>query len=266
MAEQGHKNNELNTLGWSMAVLCVTLIGIYSIFFGVQGSSMTETIATLEAENDRVEAESFGSAEVIDEQPIQEEDDEGNRVLIQQVNFAEPDTEFPDEDVLPEDDSMAVNQPPQDASWRNFYSFNELFGSGGDYAASMVPLSGTYQREGVVKSADILGLTPDIQYILKDIQNTHYVYLGAYTKRLESTVLWLGGNIVEINDKNDIKHNLLFGERVWFINLPEYEGIKVLFIVFFGSPEDAWFIQVDADQRYTYKQSLAASFDTRYDR
>lgn len=264
------KAEEINTLGRSLAVLCVTLIGIYSIFFGVQGTSLDATIAGLSGavnleetmptpqeiqavlEEDTVFENENGEAEFIDEE-IQ--DDTAVRSTT-------------DTETVEEIDTTMLGAAPVDQPGKKFYSFQELFGETGSAdVETIVPLSGTYLWEGVMKSAELLWLSDNIQYILKDISNTHYAYLGSdFTERLEAVVLQLGGNIVEINDKNDIKHNLLFGERVQFVNLPEYEGVKVLVVVFFNSPRDVRLLQVDADQRYQQKIALAEAFDKRYDR
>lgn len=69
--------------------------------------------------------------------------------------------------------------------------------------------------------------------------------------------------MVEIAGKNAINRNQLFGDSVRYINLPAYEGVKVLMIVFFGN--EAWFLQVDAPIFEERKAALAATFAPWYD-
>ena len=115
-----------------------------------------------------------------------------------------------------------------------------------------------------MKSLATLGLTVDAKYILKNNLNTHFVYLGTFDKSLDSVVLPLGGNIVEIADKNAIKQHILFGDKIWFINLPEYENIKVLMLVWFEDQDDTWFVQIDYDTYYQQKKSLQQTFCQYY--
>ena len=115
-----------------------------------------------------------------------------------------------------------------------------------------------------MKTLDLLGLTTDAKYILKSNLNTHFVYLDDFDRKLESTVLGLWWNIVEIGDKTAINHHQLFGDKVWFINLPEYENIKVLMLVWFADQDDMWFLQIDYDTYYDQKKDLQEMFAQFY--
>jgi len=57
---------------------------------------------------------------------------------------------------------------------------------------------------------DFLGLVDDAQYILKDVNNTHYIYLGAFSEDIRPAVQRLGGNVVEIKDQTAIRNGNLF--------------------------------------------------------
>jgi hypothetical protein len=131
---------------------------------------------------------------------------------------------------------------------------------------SRLALSGTHHRVGELQSLIDVKLGDDAQYILKDITNTHYVYLGDYQGSISDTVLQLGGNMVEIKDENAINHHQLFGDEVWFLNLPDYQGIKVLMIVFFHGYDDARFLQIDYPIYYEHKSTLQDVFAQFYSR
>jgi hypothetical protein len=99
------------------------------------------------------------------------------------------------------------------------------------------------------------------------MDNTHFVFLDRLqdAQMVMATVAAKWWNIVEISDEIAIKQHQLFGDKVWYINLPQFENIKVLMIVFFEQRDDAWFVQVDHDIYYQRKSALLATFDTRYD-
>ena len=93
-----------------------------------------------------------------------------------------------------------------------------------------------------------LQLTDEVEYVLKDINNTHYVYLGKYTGDIKQMVSFLWGTSVDITNQISIQNNQLFGSKVTEITLPSYKNnLKKLMLVTFAD-WDAWFVQVDRDR------------------
>jgi hypothetical protein len=74
----------------------------------------------------------------------------------------------------------------------------------------------------------------------------------------------LGWNIVEIADKSAINYHRLFWDRIQFINLPDYEGVKVLMLVWFEDQDDTWFLQIDFDTYYDQKADLQQTMGQFY--
>lgn len=92
-----------------------------------------------------------------------------------------------------------------------------------------------------------LQMTSDVDYILKDIHNTHYVYLGTFAKDIKQIVSLLWGSSVDITNPISIQNNQLFGEKVTEITLPSYKNnLKKLLLVTFSNG-DSRFVQIDRD-------------------
>jgi hypothetical protein len=91
-------------------------------------------------------------------------------------------------------------------------------------------LSGTILFYGELSIIKQLGITP--QYILRDNKNIHYIFLWTGNRYdFGSIARWLWGNIVQLTTQAQIKENKLFGDRITFINLPEYQWKTVHMVV-----------------------------------
>lgn len=89
----------------------------------------------------------------------------------------------------------------------------------------------------------------EVQYILKDERNTHYVYLGDYMPLLFDEVTRVWWTAVAIEDDLSINRRWFFGDRVWMISLPAYEARnKIVLLVVFESDNDTWLLQIDRDR------------------
>lgn len=129
----------------------------------------------------------------------------------------------------------------------------------------VVPLSGTRQWSGTMKSATLLQISPSIQYILKNMDNTHFAYLGDTPPDITRRVEELWWNTVAISSKNDIEAHWLFGDIVILINVPSYAGIKRLLFVSFKSTGDRRYLQIDEDAYMRSKQMIRDLFASWYD-
>ena len=126
-----------------------------------------------------------------------------------------------------------------------------------DKSASIKLLSGTKIRYWVIDSVEKLGIS--YQYALKDNQDIYYAYLGKNnTINLESIVKKAWGTLYSILRENEIIKNNLFGEKVVYINLPEYKQKKVILLVTVDWAD--WLIQIDYAKYYTSKWYLKTLF------
>ncbi len=242
---------------WSMMVLCMTLVFIYAIFFGVRGDDIRAHTQALAA---KVEDDANNVKE-----NIVENDPTG--VADQLLDTGEPNKVEPmpeiDENVKAPEEPVSAR--PADLPGRQFHSFKELFEETIVPESDQIELEGTWGREGYMKSLEATSLDEYAQYILKNMDNTHFVFLGDFdpTDRQELiTKKW--GNLVAIEGETAISQNQLLGDKVIFINLPEYKNIKVLMLVFFEDAKDVWFIQIDHDTYYAKKDQLGPLFAPWY--
>lgn len=95
------------------------------------------------------------------------------------------------------------------------------------------------------------------KYVLQDKKGIYYIYLWDFKYDIASIARKLKWNVYVINTEQEILKNKLFGDKVMFINLPEYKNKVVLMLVYIDS--DAWLLQVDYTLYHkskTYLQSL----------
>lgn len=169
---------------------------------------------------------------------------------------------------IPKIQEIATTTPvvwaPENTTWRTFFSVQELFRPDEVDDSGIIDIEWTWKWDGYMKRLDGVGLLWNEEYILKNMDNTHFVFLKDIPVNFISAIKAKWGNVVEFSWEKTINDNQLFGDKVRVVTLPEYQNIKVLLIVFFG--EDMWFLQVDHDIFEDRKESLWNAFDARYDR
>lgn len=100
----------------------------------------------------------------------------------------------------------------------------------------------------------------DEKYILVDKYNIYYAYLDTDIWDIRSKVQVMGWNIYEINDRQDIINNWLFGKQIIFINLPEYKD-KIVNIIIKLQDDKYWFLQLDINLYYKSKRYIKTLFN-----
>lgn len=118
-------------------------------------------------------------------------------------------------------------------------------------------LSGTTVYFGEIEAVDKLGIS--YNYALKDDKNIFYIYLDAKNlPDFASISRGLGGSIYVMNTEQDILQNKLFGDKITFINLPEYKNKTTLMVVEVNN--QAWLLQVDYTVYHQSKSYLKDLF------
>ena len=248
---------------WSLFVLILTLVVVYSMFFGVQKNNATASLL----------------------EPGKS--DTTTQVVLQPTPASAQIVPLPATTPSP-----LVSLPPTPS---HIFSVQQLFGTaaGTPPAWKITPtpapvapteksaesitspetddgimhLAGTHHWQGkLMKSATLLELNDSIKYILKNNDNTHFVYLGHLAPDITDRIRTLWWKTVAITNKNDIYTHWLFWNTVVFITVPAYTGIKKLLLVHFKKEDDRWFLQVDEDIFERTKPLLAELFSARYDR
>lgn len=110
-------------------------------------------------------------------------------------------------------------------------------------------LSWTNLRYWLVESTEKLWI--QYQYALKDQKNIYYVRLGTGKLELNDTIRKLWGNSYTIATEKEILENKLFGDKVIYINIPDYKDKKVVMIIYIN--QDIWLLQVDYSTYYKSK-------------
>lgn len=140
-----------------------------------------------------------------------------------------------------------------------FSGLEALFGSDQEYLGTGIKiLSGSTIFQGSIDILRTIGV--DYEYVLKDGKyNIYYVYIGRdKTYNLPSIAAEFGWKTVEIKSQKDIVNNLYFGDRVTFVELPQYKDVKVNVFIQYG--RDLWMIQDDASQYRAHKKYIRQLF------
>jgi len=98
----------------------------------------------------------------------------------------------------------------------------------------------------------------DYQYILVDQKGIFYINLGQQQQDLASIARAHNGNIVEIISQRDLDQHQLFGDKIIFINIPEYQNNIILMIVSINGEKRL--IQIDPKTYYLSKSYLKQRF------
>lgn len=91
-------------------------------------------------------------------------------------------------------------------------------------------LSGTSLYYGSIAIIEKLGIK--YQYALADEKGIWYIYLGTPSYDFTSIAKALKGNLHTLTTEQDLIQNKLFGNKVVFINLPEYKDKQVLMLLY----------------------------------
>lgn len=258
---------ETQSVSWSLSILAFTLIFIYIIFFSVKGESLKAEIAsvvhTWTAITGAVSSESIwdkwwtkvvsGWAQGITtwEKVIWDTSwwKIPDKILFQNKTFFSVQSLFWTHEVSSELEEKNILLLRKDLwQWR----------------------PGVSVAEAGLKSLESVWIQDFWKYILKDIDNTHYVYLGKQDKnilrtRIEQMISPKWWNILEISDKNRIKQDQLIGDEVWkIVTSYSQEKNKVLLIIFWEGDGDTWFLQIDQDILDKKMWELREMFAKRY--
>lgn len=270
--------SESSLAWWSMFVLGVVLIWVYTIFFSLPKHDEVVAIASPSQEPKapeedwiiapvQVAATSKDAWEREEEQPTmytQTTSTQHNREVVNNDNevswVPQATTRTPTYIVSTNqlfnkewgEPELQVNQPTQPQ-----ITIQE---------AQILSLAGTHHWVWIMKSAKYLWIMDSVQYILKNNDNTHFAYIGKQLPEIVDKVTSLWGKSIAFTAKSDIHTHWLFGDKVIFILVPTYLGKKQLFFVYFAEAKDRWFIQVDNDIFETTKPLLRELFTKRYNR
>ena len=93
---------------------------------------------------------------------------------------------------------------------------------------------------------------------VKEIADEIVIVDGTSIDKTVEIAKEFGGNTIEIYKQKDIINNLYFGQRVTFVELPQYKDVKVNVFIQYGS--DLWMIQDSASQYKAHKKHIRTLF------
>jgi hypothetical protein len=96
------------------------------------------------------------------------------------------------------------------------------------------------------------------QYALADEKGIRYIYLGTPSYDFASIARALKGNLYTLATEQDILQNKLFGNKVVFINLPEYKDKQVLMLFYLN--DGIWLVQMEYSLYHKSKTYLKSLF------
>lgn len=117
-------------------------------------------------------------------------------------------------------------------------------------------LSGTSLYYGKIDIIDKLGIKH--KYALTDSSGVRYIYLGTPSYDFVSIARALKGNIYTMSTEQEIIENKLFGQKVVFINLPEYKEKQVLMLIYL--PDGIRLIQIEYAMYHKSKSHIKSLF------
>ena len=229
------KEKRLVTL--SLCILFFSIIVIYALFYQVKGE---EVIQKLGWNTTKTVTENAGKGKL---QPVEidlfpsEEDTQDT--TTEWDNISDTSTDWYDA-------IQTVDYWVQDASTVHQELFEED-------SIKILPWTDLYF--GSVDSIALLWLEPE--YILKDSRNFYYSRFNQ-EPNVKRTVQQLNGNIYNITTESELVKNQLFGDKISFINIPEYKNKTVVMLLEINW--EYWIIQMDYNKYHQSKNYLKNLF------
>ena len=224
----------------SMVVLFFSLIVVYSLFYQIKGEEILWMLRGISS--------STSSDELLVQEPILSKNSGADSTWGERRQFFEnrPHVEW---DLLSDISTWIDAKQVDSENNQTASTENSLNGDG------PIILSGTDLYFGAVDSIELLGLEPD--YILKDYKGFYY---SKFKKEpnVKSIVQRLGGNIYTITSDAELVKNELFGDKISFINLPEYKNKMVVMGVTVNG--QYWLIQMSYEKYHHAKAYLKNLF------
>lgn len=117
-------------------------------------------------------------------------------------------------------------------------------------------LSGTSIYYWAIPIIEKLGIK--YQYALADGSGIRYIYLGTPSYDFASIARALKGNLYTLATEQDILQNKLFGNKVVFINLPEYKDKQVVMLLYLN--DGIRLVQIEYSLYHKSKSYLKSLF------
>ena len=121
--------------------------------------------------------------------------------------------------------------------------------------SEMIVLPWTHSFYWSLDFVDLLWIS--YKYVLKDDKWIYYLNMDGYVYDFSDIARKLWWNLYIMNTESEILANKLFGDKITYINIPEYANRRVLMLI--NVKGHTWLIALDVDvyhQSKSYLQSL----------
>ncbi len=229
---------ETKIIRLSVLVLSLALVFIYVFWFNVKGEFIADILNNLGNNNPEIlitNEDALNQSKPSVETNLQEDNSQSSTWT--EMDTKEPETEKNDSSPVVISMGNNENQDPKNNDTisidiaSNQWNQDSLDSFVPNNVNSRIILDGTDIYNWEFDFDDKLAL--EYEYALKDARWIHYLFLW---DSIDPIALWIKANqlswdLFEMNTEMEIINNQLFGEKIIFINLPEYKDQFVLMIV-----------------------------------
>ena len=212
-------NYESNTVRWSIVVLCVSLSLVYVVLYYVKWDVFKWTWNEVVAMNNTW----LTVSEIDNSQDYSMKADTWNNDLPSQTTW-----------LFNHSDSSNVQEVNNNTSSNNQWSLTIIDLSSPNSSdtttlSEMVVLRWTHTYYGDLDFVNLLWIS--YKYALKDDKWIYYLNMDGYTYDFSDIARKLWWNLYIMNTESEILANKMFGNKVTYINIPDYANKKVLMLI-----------------------------------
>ena len=212
-------NYESNTVRWSIVVLCVSLSLVYVVLYYVKWDVFKWTWNEVVAMNNTW----LTVSEIDNSQDYSMKAVTWNNDLPSQTTW-----------LFNHGDSSNVHEVNNNTSSNNqggltIIDLSNPNSSDTTTLSEMVVLRWTHTYYGDLDFVNLLWIS--YKYALKDDKWIYYLNMDGYTYDFSDIARKLWWNLYIMNTESEILANKMFGNKVTYINIPEYANKKVLMLI-----------------------------------
>ena len=213
-------NNESNTVKWSIVVLCVSLALVYVVLYYVKWDVFKWTWNEVVAMNYTW----ILLSEITDEQDYSMKSDTWNIDVPSQTNSLFNNSDWN----ITSTTNTEVNNNQWGLTIIDLSNPNNSSNSNNSLS-EMVVLRWTHTYYGDLDFVNLLWIS--YKYALTDSKWIYYLNMDGYTYDFSDIARKLWWNLYIMNTESEILANKMFGNKVTYINIPDYANKKVLMLV-----------------------------------
>ena len=218
--DQKH-NNESNTVKWSIVVLCISLSLVYVVLYYVKWDVFKWTWNEVVAMNNTW----LTVSEISSEQDFSMKADTWNIDVPSQTSWL-----FNHSDWSVNYDVWNTNIETNNNQWGlTIIDLSNPNNSDTTTLSEMVVLRWTHTYYWDLDFVNLLWIS--YKYALTDSKWIYYLNMDGYTYDFSDIARKLWWNLYIMNTESEILANKMFGNKVTYINIPDYANKKVLMLI-----------------------------------